>query len=111
MITIEAETAWINSLASDQKLRFLARLSFELTIAGRLSYEAGTDELANPRHLRRVNEVQHRVTGSLSQFLENTYPNGFVPSIAQWVLAEPDTELRHILQWVWIEAKEYVQGK
>ena len=111
MTTIEAETEWVDSLALGDKLCFLARLSFEITIAGRHSYEAGTDELSNPRQLRRVNEVQHRVSACLSQLLNDTCPDGFVPSIAKWVLAEPDAELRHILQWSWIDAKTYVQIK
>jgi hypothetical protein len=111
MTTIDAETAWIGSLALDHKLRFLARLSFEITIAGRHSYEAGTDELTNPRQLRRVNEVQHRVTACLSQLLTGTCPDGFEASIVQWVLAAPDPELKHILQWSWIEAKTHVLVK
>ena len=109
MTTIDAETAWNRSLVLDQQRRFLARLSFEITIAGRNSYEAGTDELTDPRQLRRVNEVQHRVTGCLSQLLNGTCPDGSVESIAQWVLAEPDAELRHILQWCWIDARTYIQ--
>jgi hypothetical protein len=109
MTTIDIETAWIGSLALDRKLRFLARLSFEITIAGRNSYEAGTDELTNPRQLRQVNEIQHRVTACLSQLLTGACPDGFEQSIAKWVLAEPDAELKHILQWCWIEAKTRVQ--
>ena len=109
MTKIGVETAWIDSLPFDHKLRFLARLSFEVTIAGRNSYEAGTDELTDPRQLRRVNEVQHRITACLSQLLNGTCPDGFAQSIAQLVLEESDALLRNILQQSWVDAKMYVQ--
>jgi hypothetical protein len=103
--TIDTEAEWVGNLAFDHRLRFLARLSFEITIAGRNSYEAGTDDLTNPRQLRRVNEIQHRVAACLSQLLNGTCPDGFEQSIATWVLAGSDTELRHILESCWSEAK------
>ena len=111
MTTVATETEWVESLAQDFAIRFLARLSWEITIAGRNSYEAGTDELANPRQLRRVNEIQHRVTACLSQLLEGTCPEGFTQSIAKWILAEPDDELRSLLQWSWIKSRKYVAAK
>ncbi len=109
MTTIDTEAAWIDGLNLDQKLRFLARLSFEVTIAGRNSYEAGTDELENPRQLRRVNEIQHRVAACLSQLLSGTCPDGFVASIPQWVYGESDPELKHILEWSWTDAKNLLR--
>ena len=74
------------------------RQLIELTIVGRNGYEAGTDELINPRQLRRVNEVQNKVTACLSQLLEGECPDGFVESIAQRVLAEDDDELKCMLE-------------
>lgn len=110
MTTAKAEAEWIASLASDVAVRFLARLSFGITVAGRESYEADTDELTNPSQLRKVNELQHRVTACLSQLLEGRCPDGFVQSIALMVLAERDDELQNILQATWIEAKTYVHS-
>ena len=110
MTNIAAETAWLGGLAVDDKVRFLARLSFQITIAGRNSYEAGTDELSNPRQLRRVNEILHRVTACLSQLIAGTCADGFDLSIVQWVLAEPDDELRHILAASWMDTKAHVAG-
>jgi hypothetical protein len=108
---VPAETEWVLSLAPDLAIRFLARLSWEITIAGRHTYEAGTDELSSPRQLRRVNEIQHRVTACLSQLLEGTCPDGFAPSIAERVLADQDDDLKPLLQWAWLEARRYVQAK
>jgi hypothetical protein len=109
MTLIDTETAWIASLTVDHQLRFLARLSFRITIAGRNSYEAGTEELSNPRQLRRVNEIQHRVTACLSQLLSGTCRDGFEQSIAAWVLAGPDAELNQILACCWSDAKIAVE--
>jgi hypothetical protein len=105
MPRIEEEGVWLESLDLDDKLRFLARLSFEITIVGRNSYEAGTNELIAQAELRRINEIQHRVTACLSQLLNGTCPDGFVPSLAQWVLDEKDAELVPYLRGAWSEAK------
>lgn len=78
MTMVLAATEWIYNLAPEFAIRFLARLSCEITIVGRNSYEAGTDELINRRQLRRVNEVQNKVTACLSQLLEGVCPDGFV---------------------------------
>lgn len=105
MLTISEEGAWVGDLPLECQLRFLARLSFELTVAGRGSYEVGTDDLDHPRHLRRVNEIQHRVTACLSQLLNGACPDGFLVSVADWVLTSQNSELDGWLHRAWIEAK------
>jgi len=105
MSAIDIETAWIDSLTLDRKIRFFSLLSFKITIAGRNSYEPGTDELAHPRQLRRINEIQHRVTACLSQLLSGTCPEGFDLSIPKWILEESDVELKPMLQRAWAQAK------
>jgi len=105
MQTISDEATWINELPLECQLRFLARLSFNLTVAGRNSYEVGTNELTHPSELRRVNEIQHRVTACLSQLLNGDCPDGFVASMANLVLASQDVELNSLLQYSWAEAK------
>lgn len=85
------EAARLTELPVQSRLRFVARLSFELTIAGRSSYEAGTDELARPRQLRLVNEIQHRVISCLSQLVNGNCPDHVLTSMADWVLASQDT--------------------
>ena len=111
MTTVLTETEWIQNLAPEFAIRFLARLSCEITIAGRNSYEAGTDELINPKQLRRVNEVQNKVTACLSQLLEGECPDGFVQSMPQRMLVGEDDELRDLLEWSWSQAKKYVKSK
>ena len=105
MPIISEERTWVGGLPHEDQLRFLVRLSFELTIAGRCSYEAGTEDLVHPRQLRRVNEIQHRVTACLSQLLNGTCPDGFLASVADWVLTSQNCELDGWLRRAWSEAK------
>jgi hypothetical protein len=56
-------------LAPEQKVRLLARLAFELTIAARDTYVPGSKDIAEPHQLRAFNEMQHRVTSCLSVLL------------------------------------------
>jgi hypothetical protein len=61
--------AFANLQASDQ-IRFLVRLSWELTLVGRNFYVVGTDELTEPRALRTLNELQHQISQHVLKLLE-----------------------------------------
>lgn len=105
MAKIDDEGAWLKNLSFDDQLKFLARLSFEITMVGRNSYEPGTDGLSLPMQLRRVNEILNRVTAAQKQLFDGTCPDGFVESLAQWVLAESDADLVVYLRVAWLNAK------
>jgi hypothetical protein len=105
MYIIPEEAAWIGRLPFESQLRFLARLSFELTVAGRNSYEVGTDSLEHPQQLRRVNEIQHTISACLSQLINGTCPDGFVEAMAERILKKQHTELDGWLQYCWGQAK------
>jgi len=67
-----------SDLSSEEKANFLARLAFELTIMARDTYEVGTDDLTNPKLMRSINEIQHRILSQLSAILrndKNRYPD------------------------------------
>lgn len=49
------------ALSPEARRRWLARLMLALTIHGRTYYEAGTEDLADPEGLRRLNELTHRI--------------------------------------------------
>jgi hypothetical protein len=110
MTKIETETIWLHSLALEGKIRFLAGLSYEITVAGRASYEAGTEDLTNPRLLRQINETQHRVTSGLNHLLSGACRNGFEESVASLLFAGSDAELNGLLDYCWDEAKNAVVG-
>jgi hypothetical protein len=50
--------------------RFLTFLAYQLTISARETYEIGTEEVVETRHLRRYNEVMHRVLSNSIDLLD-----------------------------------------
>lgn len=73
-----------------EQIDFLSLLAFELTIIARDTYEAGQEGLTNPARLRRINEVQHSITGQLLNLLKNDphrYPDD---ALMQIILEQPD---------------------
>ena len=108
MQSVEQEGRWLASLPNEKKVLFLSALGHQLTIVGRNSYRAQTEELEKPAQLRKVNEVQHRVLACLSQLLVGTCEQSFQESIAQFVLQQTDGELKELMQWSWQLSKERV---
>ncbi len=60
-----------SALDSDTKIRFLARLAFELTIAARATYVPQSDDIDDPAAIRHINEATHRVTSQLTKMIES----------------------------------------
>ena len=109
-MTADSEGQWMTSLDGAAKVRFLARLTHALTIAGRsASYEGGTQGLIRPEYLRSINEIQHRVSACLVEVLSGDASESFERSIAGWVLEPSDAELRRHTAYAWQHAKSYVQ--
>lgn len=89
MTVDEAITVFL-SYSAEEKKEFVAQLMHELTIVARDSYEAGQDGLTNPARVRRVNEVQHRLSAFLGKLLREDprrYPD---ETIVRIVLEHPD---------------------
>lgn len=105
---LEAEGSWLVSQNERSKAIFLATLMHAITIVGRNSYRAQTEELEKPSQLRKVNEIQHRVAACLRQLLSGQANESFERSIAAWVLEQQDTELRDLMAYAWNEAKSKV---
>lgn len=55
----------IDSLSHSAKIIVLARIAHVLTVCARSTYEAGTENVREPKVLRAYNELQHRVTGAV----------------------------------------------
>jgi hypothetical protein len=55
-----------SGLSRDNKIRFLSRLAFELTIVARDTYVPQSEELSRPAHMRAINELQHQILSYLS---------------------------------------------
>lgn len=89
MTTNKAITVFV-SYSSKDKEEFLAHLIHELTIIARDSYEVGQNGLTNPQRMRRINEVQHQISGFLCALLSNNahrYPDDVLVRI---ILEHPD---------------------
>jgi hypothetical protein len=110
MSHIDSEGEWLVALPERLKLVFLASLSHQLTIAGRNSYEVGTEMLKKPEQLRKVNEIQHRVSACMRELLSGHSSVSFQQSIAGWVLRQTDEEFRNLMSWAWRRAKEPVSN-
>ncbi len=93
------------SLDPNTKARFLASLTYELTLAGRDSYVVQGDGLAMPELLRGINEIQHRVSACLSQLLSGEANTSFERSIAAWVLTSSNEKVRDWGVTAWNTAK------
>jgi hypothetical protein len=106
MTQFEFEGEWLAALPERSKLLFLASLSHALTVAGRNSYEAQTEALEKPEQLRRINEIQHRVSACMRELIAGQASASFQQSIARWVLEQRDTELRELMEWAWQTTKE-----
>jgi hypothetical protein len=94
VLQADAEGKWLWSLGKDQRMLFLACLAHQLTVVGRNSYQVQTEELDQPRQLRKTNEILHRVTACLRDAVSGVESSGFVESMGARVLEPADEELR-----------------
>ncbi len=108
MTEYEVQGEWLESLPSNHQVLFLTALGHSLTVAGRDSYMPQTEELAQPSHLRQINEIQHRVAACTYELLVNVSTESFRRSIAELVLDQSDHRLLENMQWAWRTAKERV---
>ncbi|MCA1592313.1 MAG: hypothetical protein LC754_06620 [Acidobacteria bacterium] len=70
-MTVNEAIAAFSSYSAEEKKEFLAQLTYELTVLARGCYEAGQDGLNDPQRMRRINEVQHRVSAFLWALLRD----------------------------------------
>jgi hypothetical protein len=86
------------SYSSKDKEEFLAHLIHELTIVARDTYEVGQDGLTNPQRMRRINEIQHRISDFLCALLHNN-PHRYPDDVLVRIILEhsDDSELERQL--------------
>lgn len=93
------------SLTDREKTETLVRLSHELTIVARDTYEVGSAGLSRPARLRTLNEIQHRITAHVLALLtgdSERYPDD---TLARIILAhDDDAELQRQLNDAFIRA-------
>jgi hypothetical protein len=101
----EIEGEWLAALNQETKSLFLAKLMRSLTVVGRDSYTVQAEGLDRPADLRRINEIQYRVSACLCNMLLGKAEVSFQQAMAVWVLEEARPELRQLLQWAWENSK------
>lgn len=92
-MTTDQAITFFSTLSAREKEEFIAHLTYELTIIGRDTYEAGQDGLTDPQRMRRINEVQHSLSGYLLALLRNDrrrYPDEVLLKI---ILEHPDDSM------------------
>lgn len=91
-MTVDEAIAVFSAYSPEEKKEFLAQLMYELTVYARDNYEVGGEGLTNPQRVRRINEIQHRLSAFLRQLLREDsrrYPDD---AIVRIVLEHPGDE-------------------
>ena len=57
--------------SEQEQMKILARLSHQITIFARDTYELESEGLSSPEKLRCINEIMHRVLGQLNKHLNS----------------------------------------
>ena len=98
-MTVDEAISVFSSYSAEEKKEFIAQLSYELTIVARGCYEVGTEELTEPRRMRRINEVHHRVSALLWALLRDD-PERFPDDVLMRIVLEQpgDETLRRELR-------------
>lgn len=104
----EAATALYSSLNRAAQVKLLGRFGFNLAVAARDTYEAGTEALIDPARLRRINEVQHHVFGHIGKLL-NDDPDRYPDDVLISMLLHHDSiALCSQAERAFLEAASYV---
>ena len=77
-MSVDTAIKAFGAVPTQRQVEVLAVFAHELTILCRATYEVGTDNVVDPRRLRQLTEVQHRVVGHLLKLLrgdEERYPD------------------------------------
>jgi hypothetical protein len=92
------------ALTSEQQIRFLVTLGHNLTIAARSNYAFQSPEVANPKGLRAINELQHRLFNHL-RALQTPGSFRFPDTLfVAGMLDHEDSDLRAACSWAFNDA-------
>jgi hypothetical protein len=97
-------TRRLSALSAQEQLRLLASFGHNLTVAARDTYEFQATGILEPKRLRQINEIQHRVLAhilALSKSNEQRYPDDVLISI---MLEHDDSHLRAQAVWAYEDA-------
>lgn len=93
-----ASQAFVDALANSsngEQALLLSLLGHELTIVARTAYEFQGPGVTDPRLLRDLNEIQHRLHGQIFSLLRNSAPAFPPDALAWWLSAEGKPHLQN----------------
>jgi hypothetical protein len=106
MLETQAAIRLFSGLSTLEQPRFLITFAHRLTVAARDTYEFQKDGVADPKRLRTINEVQHRVCGHALALLRGgseRYPDEVLVSI---FLDDKSEAERARIAWAFENARE-----
>ena len=84
----------LRSLSVAEQSQLLSLFGHELTVLGRSSYEFQGPGVTDPRLLRDLNEIQHRVYGQLASLTRCGQPDFPADILASWLFGEEKPHLQ-----------------
>jgi hypothetical protein len=100
----------LSDLSPAEQAQFLTLLGHELTILGRSSYEFQVPGVTNPKLLRDLNEIQHRVHGQLFSLTSRGEPDFAPDLLASWLFAESKPYLQPGLAFAFERAARHFRA-
>lgn len=97
---------WFAALPQSARGRFLAALAHNLTIAGRMFFDAFDPARTDSVRARAVNELLHQVTSYLHHIHVGDENLSWAPSVTKRVLEQNDPELLMQVHQAWRWAAE-----
>ena len=102
----------LEGMAPLEQARFLAVLGHWLTVVVRSTYKVQSDDVTDPRTLRSLNEIHHRIYAQIDGLVTRRsakFPPG---AMASWLAAEGESEeLQKSCLWAFEEAHKRYQAK
>ena len=85
---------FLAALSPTEQARFLSRLGHELTVLARSAYEFQGPGVTDPRLLRDLNEISHRIFSQVASLIADRAPEFEPDMLASWLLGEDKPHLQ-----------------
>lgn len=109
--SLEVEVAWLRSLSSRDRARFLAWLSHNLTIAARVLKHTPESAETRLEQLYEISEIQHRVSSYIGHALGTDEDSGWLLGVTARVLEPSDPTVRRETANAWaLTRKSFVSA-
>ncbi len=106
--TLADATQVLAAMPPSHQQQFLASLGHWITVVGRLAYEFQGPGVTDPRLLRDLNEIHHRIYAQINSIARDGKPQFDPESMASWLLGEEKPHLQDRLAWAFDETLKRV---